>query len=282
MVPGPTTPPVRASQRRHAGASSAGRDGAFEEPPRPQVATPPVRRLASGAGRLGSANPQPYSPNPPEALSAVRPVTGTPVPTPPRPSGPPVPRPRTFNPDDALAAALDVFHAKGYEAASVQDLVDATGLSRSSLYATFGDKHALYLAALDRYTSEGRRRLADRCGCGSPLDSVRAHLESIAEGPEGAAPPLGCLMTNAAAERASRDPETARRAAAARLGMTDVFERTVREAQAAGEVGAGRDVRALAHFLTGAVYGLHGLQKAGAEAGALAAVVDQTMAAVEG
>ena len=191
-----------------------------------------------------------------------------------------MPRPRAFDPDDALAAALDVFHAKGYEAASVQDLVDATGLSRSSLYATFGDKHGLYLAALDRYTAEGRRRLAEACGCGSPLGAVRAHLESIAGGAGGAAPPLGCLMTNAAAERASRDPETARRACAARTGITDVFERTVREGQAAGEVDAGRDARALAHFLAGAVYGLHGLQKAGADADALAAVVDQTMAAV--
>ena len=191
-----------------------------------------------------------------------------------------MPRPRAFDPSDALDAALDVFHAKGYEAASVQDLVDATGLSRSSLYATFGDKHALYLAALDRYTAAGRERMGTLYGCGSPLVAIRAHLEGIASGADEAAPPLGCLMTNAAAERASRDPETARRACAARTGMADVFERTVREAQAAGEVGAGRDARALAHFLTAAVYGLHGLQKAGADAGALGAVVDQTMAAV--
>ena len=194
-----------------------------------------------------------------------------------------MPRPRAFDPAAALDAALDVFHVKGYEAASVQDLVDATGLSRSSLYATFGDKHALYLAALDRYTAAGRERMGGLCGCGSPLGAVRAHLEGIAGGADGAAPPpLGCLMTNAAAERASRDPETARRACAARTGMTDVFERTVREAQAAGEVGTGRDPRALAHFLTSAVYGLHGLQKAGADADALAAVVDQTVAAVAG
>lgn len=193
-----------------------------------------------------------------------------------------MPRPRTFDPDDALAAALDVFHQKGYEAASVQDLVDATGLSRSSLYATFGDKHGLYLAALDRYAAEGRRRMADLCGCDSPLGALRAHLEAVAGGADGDAPPLGCLLTNVAAERASRDPETARRACAARRGMTDVFEQAVRDAQAAGEVGAGRDARALAHFLTGTVYGLRGLQKAGADADALAAVVDQTMAAVRG
>ena len=201
---------------------------------------------------------------------------------PPRPAPPaPVSRPRAFDPDDALAAALDVFHAKGYEAASVQDLVDATGLSRSSLYATFGDKHGLYLAALDRYAAAGREQMGSLCGHDSPLGGVRAYLEGAAGGAAGGAlPPLGCLMTNAAAERASRDPETARRAAAARRGMTDTFERAVRDAQAAGEVGAGRDARALAHFLTGAIYGLNGLKKAGADAEALTAVVEQTMAAV--
>ena len=194
-----------------------------------------------------------------------------------------MPRPRTFDPDDALAAALDVFHAKGYEAASVQDLVDATGLSRSSLYATFGDKHGLYLAALDRYTAAGRERLGGLCGCDSPLGGVRAYLEGIAGGAAGGGlPPLGCLMTNAAAERASRDPETARRAAAARRGMTDTFERAVRDAQAAGEVAGDRDPRALACFLAGAVYGLNGLKKAGADQAALGSVVDQTMAAVAG
>lgn len=193
-----------------------------------------------------------------------------------------MPRPRTFDPDDALAAALCVFRAKGYEAASVQDLVDATGLSRSSLYAAFGDKHGLFLAVLDRYASEGRETLRDLCACGaSPLGALRAHLERTASAPaDGGLPPLGCLMTNVAAEVASRDPETARRACDARLGMTEAFERLVREAQARGEVGSDRDPRVLARFLTGAVYGLHGLQKAGAGAEALADMVETTLHAV--
>ena len=191
-------------------------------------------------------------------------------------------RPRTFDPDDALTAALSVFRAKGYEATSVQDLVDATGLSRSSLYATFGDKHGLFLAALDRYARAGRETLRDLCACGaSPLGALRAHLERTATLPASEdRPPLGCLMTNAAAEVASRDPETARRACDARLGMTDAFEHLVREAQACGEVHADRDPTALARFLTGAVYGLHGLQKAGAGPEALADMIETTMAAV--
>lgn len=193
-----------------------------------------------------------------------------------------MPRPRTFDPDDALTAALGVFRAKGYEATSVQDLVDATGLSRSSLYATFGDKHGLFLAALDRYATEGRQALRDLCACRtSPLGALRAHLERTASAPpHGGLPPLGCLLTNAAAEVASRDPETARRACAARLGMTEAFERLIREAQACGEVDPAREPVALARFLTGAVYGLHGLQKAGASAEALADMVETTIAAV--
>ena len=192
-----------------------------------------------------------------------------------------MPRPRTFDPDAALDAAQAVFRAKGYEAASVQDLVDATGLSRSSLYATFGDKHGLYLAALDRYADAGRRSLQGLCGCGSPLGALRAHLERVAAEPAGEAlAPLGCLMTNAAAERASYDPDTARRADGARRGMAETFTRLLRDAQAAGEVGADRDPEALAHFVTGTVYGLHGLKKAGADVDALAAVVETTVAAV--
>ena len=192
-----------------------------------------------------------------------------------------MPRPRTFDPDAALEAALDVFHAKGYEATSVQDLVDATGLSRSSLYAAFGDKHGLYLAALDRYAEAGRRALSDLCGCASPAAALRTFFEHVAEaGPEGGLPPRGCLLTNAAAECASRDPDTARRAAAARQGMTDAFERVVRDAQAAGEVAPDRDARALARFLAGAVFGLRGLAKAGAAPDELADVVETTLAAV--
>ena len=193
-----------------------------------------------------------------------------------------MPRPRAFDPDAVLTSALDVFRAKGYEAASVQDLVDATGLSRSSLYATFGDKHGLFLAVLDRYATEGRAALDDLCACGgSPLGAIRTYLERTAsEAADDGTPPPGCLLTNVAAEVASRDPETARRACNARLGMTETFEHLLREAQDGGEVDAARDSTALARFLTGAVFGLRGLQKAGACPETLADVIDTTMAAV--
>src|SRR2546423_4201723 len=60
-------------------------------------------------------------------------------------------RHKEFDRDEALQKAMEVFWSHGYEAASIQELVKQMGINRQSLYDTFGDKHALYLAALDRY-----------------------------------------------------------------------------------------------------------------------------------
>src|ERR1043166_7581204 len=68
-------------------------------------------------------------------------------------------RHKEFDRDEALHKAMEVFWARGYEAASVQDLVEHMGINRQSLYDTFGDKHALYLQALDRYQEVELRKL---------------------------------------------------------------------------------------------------------------------------
>ena len=62
-----------------------------------------------------------------------------------------MPRPKEFNPDDALEKAMQVFWHKGYEATSMEDLLTAMDLNRGSLYDTFGDKRQLFLKAIDRY-----------------------------------------------------------------------------------------------------------------------------------
>ena len=188
-------------------------------------------------------------------------------------------RPKAFDPDVALDRATDLFRRKGYAATSVGDLVEHTGLSRSSLYDTFGDKHALFLAALDRYRVRGSGFLSEIIATAdSPLAGLRAYLDALADAcacPEQGR--YGCLAVNAAAECAATDAETAERSAQNLAEMSQALAALVRRAQQEGEVSPDRDAEALGHFLTNAVYGLRGLQTAGAPASAIRSVIDTTL-----
>ena len=185
-------------------------------------------------------------------------------------------RPRSFDPACALDAARAAFETHGYEATSVQTLVDATGLSRSSLYAAFGDKQALYLAALDRYRQAGRATLAQRLAdAETPLAGIRAALDA-------AASDTPCFAFNAAADRSAMCPDTARRAAEGWSGTRDAFADALRRAQAVGHVAVDRDADALADTLAATLYGLHGMRQAGTSAQARRQVVATTFEALVG
>jgi TetR/AcrR family transcriptional repressor of nem operon len=81
-------------------------------------------------------------------------------------------RVREFDTEAAVEAAMQVFWCRGYEATSVQDLVDATGVGRGSLYAAFGSKEGLYLAALDRYREQLAAPMLDAVRSGKPVRTV--------------------------------------------------------------------------------------------------------------
>ena len=82
-------------------------------------------------------------------------------------------RPRQFDEEQALERALELFSKQGYAATSMADLVEHTGVSKQSLYNTFGDKRSLFLAALDRY--------CERSDAGLAGELARAYL--VAESP---------------------------------------------------------------------------------------------------
>lgn len=114
-------------------------------------------------------------------------------------------RPRGFDADVALRLALDLFWQQGYEATSLDELSEAMGLSRSSLYACFGSKHALLMAAVRAYADERYAALVEQVAdSATPQDAVHAMLAVIADVDGGT---RGCLFVNAVSELAPGNAE---------------------------------------------------------------------------
>jgi TetR/AcrR family transcriptional regulator, transcriptional repressor for nem operon len=167
-------------------------------------------------------------------------------------------RPQEFDTDQALKSAMRVFWSKGYEAASLTDIMTATGLSKSSLYATFGDKRALFLAAFDAYRKERMAYLNETLNDGRPArHSIGTFFR---EGVAHAAEPAhrnGCMTANEAVELAPHDVGVQKLVAEDFQAVEDAFTRAIERGQADGSIVSREEPRKLARFL---VVGLQGLQ----------------------
>ena len=185
-------------------------------------------------------------------------------------------RPKEFDQKVALEGAMKVFWAHGYEATSVQDLLDAMGISRGSMYGTFGDKHALFTAAVDHYGRTVTRDLERALDApGSPLGNVRTVLTTVAaQSINGGGKCCGCLATHTAVELAPHDAGVARTIKALLGRIEKAFHRALERAVEAGELSSDTDVRALARFFTGTVQGLVVMGKASPPKAAMRDIVD--------
>jgi AcrR family transcriptional regulator len=125
-------------------------------------------------------------------------------------------RPRGFDPDEVLDRVIPVFWARGYDGASMENLTAAAGLARPSLYAAFGDKHGLFLAALDRYAATlGRGPVDALARAEAPDTGIRAFLHAAVDLVAGdGGRPHGCLLACAAADAAECDAGVRERLAA--------------------------------------------------------------------
>ena len=165
-------------------------------------------------------------------------------------------RPREFDPDTVLENATHVFWAKGFENASLDDLCEATGLNRSSLYAAFGAKRDLYLSALARYEEGSAARIADALR-GRPIDKgVKRFLDSLIDSIVAGPGRRGCFVGNCAAEMARLDRGAAAHVRRSLARIESTFRAGLDKACARGELANDTDTGALARFLMSGVQGL--------------------------
>jgi TetR/AcrR family transcriptional repressor of nem operon len=180
-----------------------------------------------------------------------------------------VARPREFDPDDALARSLDLFWARGFAGVSLSDLEEATGVGRQSLYAAFGNKEALYAAALERYNAATERWLAPLFAQDAGLDTLRRYARDalLAQGKHRAS---GCLVVKTLWDRGLEEGELQASARAAARRVRAAFAHALGRAQERGELAAG-DAALRADLCFAAVNGLAALRRSGvSEASALA------------
>lgn len=178
-------------------------------------------------------------------------------------------RPRGFENDAALEAAMLTFWEKGYHATLLDDLVASTGASRASLYKIFGDKRALFIRCLDLYGQRFEDR-AEAALAGEP-DARRvaeALLTASAERLSGSSAPAGCLRCNSTLELMGLDPELDRALDAANARYLAVMRRVVGHAVASGQL-APNHAADLPLFLTGVINGMVTLSRSGVGADAL-------------
>lgn len=191
-------------------------------------------------------------------------------------------RPREFDIDAAVRDAMNVFWTQGYQGTSLPDLIEGTGLSRGSLYKAFGDKKALFLRALDHYTSNGLKALGETLATtGSAKDAIRVSLLRYARLASDDNGRRGCLVMATAAEMTQHDAEIAARIERMFHRMQDLYTSVIIKGQAGGEIPANRDEHDLARFLLCQIEGMRVLGKTGASEQQMEAVVDVVMRSLD-
>ncbi|WP_193173149.1 TetR/AcrR family transcriptional regulator [Nisaea nitritireducens] len=191
-------------------------------------------------------------------------------------------RQKEFDRADVLQKAMQAFWRRGYEATSVQDLVEATGINRGSMYDTFTDKRGLFQAAVDFYISNvSAKRLSKMLETESALEAIRTYFEDLIAFSVGDGRKLGCLITNSVVELAPHDPDIGGMLRGSFARVEEVFYQTLLRAQDEGGITAQIDARAVARFMTATANGIRVFARADADAETLQDVVNSALSVIE-
>lgn len=165
-------------------------------------------------------------------------------------------RPRAYEPEVALAKALDLFRKDGFAGTSLDDLSAATGMNRPSLYGAFGDKRALYIKTYERYRSDARAAMQEAFKGELPLRKRLQRIYAIAldiylSGEEG---PRGCFTVMTAASEAVADPDIRAMVLSGFHELDKAFAICFRRARETGELPPSADPDALAQMASATIH----------------------------
>jgi TetR/AcrR family transcriptional regulator, transcriptional repressor for nem operon len=187
-----------------------------------------------------------------------------------------------FDPDAVLDTVIELFWRQGVAATGIQDIVAATGLNRSSLYATFGDKRTLYLTALRRYVELRSQpifnRLADDDrGLPAVADFFTGLIEVRCAGPYAR---WGCMVSNAHTGAENNDPDVRDILDQHHTRLRAALRAALQRARSQGQLHPGLNLDATADHLALLAYGINLRSRAGADATLLRATATAVLHAL--
>ena len=191
-------------------------------------------------------------------------------------------RKKNFDEKEVLEKARNLFWRKGYNATSIQDLVDELGINRASLYDTWGDKHQLYLSALKLYRQNASSWLLDEIRSDKParqiIESFLNHVVmDVLNDPEK----KGCFVVNSTTELANLDNDVLQQVEENRQTVISVLTEIIKEGQVEGEFKSNREADALARFIFTTVNGLRVIGKCYVTDGEMKDVISISLEALD-
>jgi TetR/AcrR family transcriptional repressor of nem operon len=191
-------------------------------------------------------------------------------------------RPKEFETVDALRSAMRVFWKKGYEASSLADILTATNLSKSSLYAAFGGKRELFLAAFEAYRKDRMQYVHQMLNNGQlARQSIETFFRHGIAHSQEETHAYGCMTANEAVELAPHDSDIQRLVAEDFQALEDVFIQAIDRGHADGSITSRKEPRTLARFLVVSLQGLQVMARAKSDLARLDDTVTVMMAALD-
>ena len=191
-------------------------------------------------------------------------------------------RTKDFDENEVLTKAIQLFWHKGYNGTSMQDLVDGLGISRSSLYDTYTDKHTLFIKALESYQNSGADKIQEISeNSGSAKETIKKLLEFVTDELLNDKQQKGCFMVNAEVEVAPHDTEVNSLVCKNDQQMEDVFFQVIKKGQYSREIKNEQDARALARFIFNAVKGIRVTAKSTTDKSVFDDIIKLTVSALD-
>jgi TetR/AcrR family transcriptional repressor of nem operon len=190
-------------------------------------------------------------------------------------------RPREFDEEVVLDAAMQCFWAQGYEVTSVRDLIERTGLTAASLYNAYGDKRAMFRTALDHYIEKSVGARLRRSEALPPREAIRSFFDDILRRSLGDRERKGCMIVNSALEIAPHDREFRETIVETLKRLELFFLDCVERGQADGTITSSRPAVGLAQHLLGVLMGVRVLARVRPERPLLEGVISTALTSLD-